>query len=76
MDSAELQPGQLRVEHGIIDIDATVATNRVRISVANGRRKVFSGLKPGNTYYFYFFYVNAEGSGLLSKYQSIIADFN
>lgn len=45
----------------------------VGINVAKDRKKVFSGLQPGTTYYFYFYAGNAAGVSALSDMVSIMA---
>jgi hypothetical protein len=40
--------------------------------VSKSRRKHFQGLKPGVTYYFYFYAVNAAGVSILSAMRSIM----
>lgn len=47
--------------------------SNVGMNVAKDRKKVFSGLQPGTTYYFYFYAGNAAGVSALSDAVSIMA---
>ncbi len=47
--------------------------SNVGMNVSKDRKKVFSGLQPGTTYYFYFYAGNAAGVSALSDAVSIMA---
>lgn len=50
----------------------TPAITDVQIDLTDKRKKYFAGLKPGSTYYFYFYVVNGSGVSALSAPVSMV----